>query len=226
MRAHWLLGLWALGACQSYAPPSAAWRASLARPPELEARACARFQAVVRIESEELSGTFQAALARRGRDEVRLKLFSDLGGSVLDLCARADRIQGRFPQVGIELDWSRAHSNEPPLGFLSLLAISLLEEDEELDLARVRGVRAADNGWRVRLAPRLEGVRVEAEVDARGTILRREFAFRGARWREERAEGRRFEAPGLRWTLEEIVRTPVETLPDSLFAFEAREGRP
>jgi hypothetical protein len=93
------------GACSSFGPPPPELIRSLdaVDPPRAE-----RALASVTIESEDFSGTFQCALARRRAPApaVRMKLYSDLGGAVIDLVATTERVTGRFAQTGIGIDWN------------------------------------------------------------------------------------------------------------------------
>lgn len=208
-------GLVALG-CRVNAPPPPELLALLGARPDVRHE---KVQARVRIESEQLTGTFQAALARRrgSAPVVRLKLFSDLGGAVLDLAASAEAVRAHFPQAGITLDWSREEGESLRRGLLAFFAASVLEEAAPITYGRIRGARHLPEGWWLELEPVLEDVRVTASLNARGDVLGRTYELRRARWTEGRGATVRYEGQGFSLVIDDIRVVEVPELSDELF---------
>lgn len=164
----------------------------------------ARVTAVADIDGERLAGTFDVLLlARTGpRPLVRLQLLPDLGGKALDLVASPERLSGRFPHTGEELDWAlpddaRAH----PMLFI---AITLLERFAPVTEDRLLG---AERG-RYELAPVVEGSRVLwSEAETRlgwGAWIR---------WTRRAGE---VVAPGFRLRLRDVKVEALGTLDEGL----------
>lgn len=144
----------------------------------------------VRIESERLAGVFRAALAARcgTLPSVRLQLFPDVGGAILDVTATPTRLLGRIGGGELrELD-PRAGVDEPDV--LVMIAATLAEACARVDDARVRDVRHDDDGWRVSLQPAwpLVDLRVDAIVSSDGKLLRREYRWGRVAWEDRRVD--------------------------------------
>jgi hypothetical protein len=139
----------------------------------------ARVTAVADLESERLAGTFDVlVLARTGPSPlVRLQLLPDLGGKAVDLEASPDRLRGRLPHSGEEIDWelpgdAKAH----PLLFI---AITLLErfaplrEDRPRSAAAISGHVQGDGPIRtmIRLTPIVPGAKARLDRGQRAWEL-------------------------------------------------------
>ena len=164
-------------------PPELADRFPAAEKTQREA-----WEAELDVESEALTGRFHAvAIADVGRaPRVRFQLLPDVGGKVLDLAATPDGARGYMPHAGVVLD-AIATDDEPlPRHPIVLFAATLLERATPVSFERLRGARREpDGGWTLDLVGALAGVEVRVALDAAGSVLRRDYRFRGARWREE-----------------------------------------
>jgi hypothetical protein len=163
-----------------------------------------RATAVADIDGEKLSGTFDVLLlARTGpRPLVRLQLLPDLGGKALDLVASPDRLRGRFPHTGEEVDWAlpddaKAH----PLLFI---AITLLERFAPVTEDRLIG--AGPDVWE--LAPVVEGSSVRRAPEG--------WRFGWGPWARWTRTAEGVVAEGFRLKLRDLKIEPLGVLDESL----------
>ena len=154
----------------------------------------------VRIDSEQLRGTFDGVLASEPAGRTRLQLFPDVGGKILDLFAGSERIVGTIPQAALRYDEPLGARDELPRHVLLFIAITLLERCTPLTADRVLAVRVLRGAiLEASLAPRVHGCEVVAEIGAEGTLRARRYRYRHAAWRESLADGAvTVDAPGFR----------------------------
>jgi hypothetical protein len=177
--------------------------------------------ATVTITSDALSGEFTGRLAAR-RDTaptVRVQLFPDLGGKVLDVLVDARQVVAVMPQAGLAVSRRTDDATLPPYDPLLFVAVSLLESFTPVTKLRVRGARRVDGGVELLLDPTVAGTRVTAIVDDAGAVLHHEIALRAARWRIS-TRANRVEAHGSGFTLVAAVeeRETHAALPSDAFA--------
>ena len=174
------------GACQTFDPPDPGWSARYAEPdPVPEALAWTR-SGLLDADSEALSGLFVVALAveRIPETRIRLQLFPEIGGKVLDLEVSSHALHALLPYTAEELTLDLQDDAPLPRHLAVLMGITLLEAHQPLGAARILGQRKNPGGFELLLEPRLAGVRVVALVDPDGRLLGRDYAFRGVRWTE------------------------------------------
>lgn len=201
-----------LVACRAPAPPRPDFDVAV------EAPGAVRSIARVRVESERLAGSFQAVLVRRSGPDpaVRLQLFPDLGGKLLDLGATGRRVWGSFPQAGIALDWRRASGERAPRHLLTFLALSLLEEERAPSAEDLRAARWTGESWAVALAPLWPGVRVVALYTRDGHPLGREYRLGGVRW-SQRGSPPVFRGRDFLFQVESVEREALTEVSEALF---------
>lgn len=163
-----------------------------------------RARATADLESEHLSGTFEVLLlARTGpRPLVRLQLLPDLGGKALDLLVSPERLIGRIPATGEDVDWSlpddaRAH----PLLFI---AITLLERFAPVTEDRLVGA----GGGEYELTPVVEGSRVR--------FTRTEQRLGWGAWVSWVRRGEQVIAPGFHLKLRDLKMEALGSLDENL----------
>lgn len=181
-----------------------------------------RTQGRVRIVSPYISGTFTAILIRRNgvSPAVRLQLYPELGGRVLDLVANPTSFTGIIPQDDLEVSWS-TEDGKPPRHFLAFLAASLIEEGNSLCAARATGAAPGpDHTWRVGLTPTFEELELVAVFNARGALVRKEYDLRGVKWRQLARRPRCLIGDDFELRVLEETATPTEPLDDALFRLE------
>ena len=139
-----ILSLLAAHGCSTFEAPTTR-DLDLVRGAAPEISTAASTTAEVRVRSERMTGTFSAVLASERGGRVRLQLFPDVGGKILDLYASSERIAGAIPQAGSKVD-DRTDSGELPRSLLTFFAITLLEHHTPLTEDRVRGVRRGGEG--------------------------------------------------------------------------------
>jgi hypothetical protein len=197
-------------------------------PPDLEAVLPAasvartdgeRRVALVDLDTKHVTGRFTAVVVVRygDRPAVRAQVIPEIGGKLLDLVVSPDRVRGYFPQAEPAIDYARSSTSAPPIGLLSFLAASLLEEATPITRSRICGARRIEDGWELELRGALEGVRVVARCDAEGRILGRAYSLGGVGWRERFEPVHVFESRGFRWTIVEERRESIPAPPDALF---------
>ncbi|MEQ8766241.1 MAG: hypothetical protein RL885_20170 [Planctomycetota bacterium] len=180
----------------------------------------------VRLDSEAISGSFRGACVLRHlpTPAVRLQLFPEVGGKVLDLAADETGFAGYFPQAarGVSHVWDEGPA---PRHVLTFMAITLLERARGSDPERALAVWPEGTGWTVELQPLHVEAQVTLDVNARGEVLAKHFELRGARWTETVSEGgTRIEGKGFVLELEIESTSPAEDLPDALFHLELPPG--
>ena len=159
-----LLG--SLGACASFAAPTAATLAKVA-PMPLAAALPGRFE--LEIASPGLTGAFDGVC---GVDAAgfRVQLFPEVGGKVLDVTVGRDRIVADLPGSHYEA-LAPFGSAEPHLALV--VAMLFAELLAPVQAERVLGERAGAAGEvEVRQRPALAGVDVQALLGADGAVRR------------------------------------------------------
>jgi hypothetical protein len=192
--------------------------------------AAVRLEAAVTIESAGMGGEFLGVLiVRRDPLAVRLQLFPELGGKILDLAATGQWQRGTLPMTGQRLDHPAMASGDP---MLRMFAISLLEASAPLPLGRVLG------GWRVaaagpapaarlHLQPQFGASRCEVTIDRTSGGRVFDLRFGGAGWQMS-ADGAGvvgIEAPGFRLRAEVTSSEALAVVDDRVFALELTPTR-
>jgi hypothetical protein len=132
------------------------------------AAALAGGRAELELETPALSGTFDVVF-RADEAGLRLQLFPDVGGKVLDLFAGTDGVRAETPAGG--------YRAAPPYGGAAphvalLLAPLFAELCAPVDGGRVLGERSVQSAIEVQLAPALAGGQTTARLAADGSIER------------------------------------------------------
>jgi len=195
-------------------------------PPELEAllpgasAGSTRRTGRLRVESPWLGGEFRVvAIERRGAEpRVRLQLFPDVGGKLLDLVARPDGVEARWTHED-ELVVERRE-------LVGFLCVSLVEAATPLRWGRIEGGRRTADGYSLLVEPGSRGLDLElrVELDEAGEVQARHFELDGIGWTEERAPRHRFHARDFEWVFLEEREEAIPDPPDTLF--ELRSGSP
>ena len=181
-----------------------------------------RKQGRVRIESPDLSGTFTAVLIRRNTDSpaVRLQLYPEIGGRVLDLVATPTSFEGVIPPADIHLAWS-SEDGSPPRHLFTFLAATLVDEGFPLCAGRALGAGPGpDHTWRARLTPTFDGLDVVAVFNARGALIRKEYTLRKVKWRQLAQRPRRLIGQDFELLVLEETPSPTGPLDEALFHLE------
>jgi hypothetical protein len=154
-----------LGACRGFGPPRAETLARLRPHPAAEWCRSGRF--VVELASPGLSGVFDAVAA--STDEgLRVQLFPDVGGKVLDLLASPAGITASMPGHRYE---AASPLDEAPVHLALVLAPLFAELLALPTPARVQGERTRpEGGAELRLTPWLGAGEVVATTGADGAI--------------------------------------------------------
>lgn len=157
-------GLVAVG-CRSFGPPRDATLLRIAPMPL--ARGLEPGQFVLELLSPGLAGTFDAVWGIDA-DGLRLQLFPDVGGKVLDLRIGADTVTAELPGSSYR---ATAPLDRAPPHLALVLAAVMAELAAPIDRARVLGERiGADGRTEVRLLPALGSGAVTATLAADGAI--------------------------------------------------------
>jgi hypothetical protein len=154
------------GGCAAWSPPRAATLASLASLAPMPLASLVPGQFELELRSPGLSGTFDAVCAIDG-DGLRLQLFPDVGGKVLDVVVGNDTITADLagtPYV------ARAPLHRAAPHPALLLAAVVAELAAPIVPARVRGEREAHGGIELDLAPALGGGAVRATLTPGGVV--------------------------------------------------------
>ncbi len=183
----------------------------------------------VTLESDHLSGVFQVALAVRSGPEPRLRmqLFPDLGGKLLDLAASTERIVGYFPQVRNGVSVGALDEEKAPRHILVFMGLTLLEASCPVTTDRVLSLRDSDEGLELVLQSSWPGLSVRAFLDGSGKVIERRYSFRGARWKDRTLDHETLLVEGSGFSLTarlDPVEVEEEPLPDSLFVLKLPEG--
>jgi hypothetical protein len=154
---------------------------------------------------------------------VRMQCLPDLGGKVVDLLARPDRIVGHFPQLNQGMDL--ALPGRERTGPIMMMGIGLLEMFAPVTVDRVIGARRDEKGRLLKLRPVVEGGCVIALLAPDGRIVRRTFEW-GTRWEEEWVSDREVivRAPGMELRVSRMESRTLESAADSLFQLELPPG--
>jgi hypothetical protein len=225
-----VLFLLTLCGCRSFAPPTPELLKELSTGPAWPGPYLRR-QIEIDLDTPALEGHFAGILvARTGSDPaVRLQLFPEVGGKILDLAANSNRISSESTQDKEPFDCKLPVTDPIRPGLSFLFAVSLLEHFSDLDLERVTGFRAWESGYELELAPHPSGVGVRVFVNEDGSIAGREFRYRGRKWREVAGNPLRFEALGLHVnieTVEEDIETDVAAELFQLELTDSEDGSP
>lgn len=157
-----------LGGCVSFAPPRAETLARLA-PMALARIVPGRFE--LELASPGLTGVFDGVCALEAR-ALRVQLFPDVGGKVLDVTVGEQTVRGELPGSVYEAQ-APLDSAEPHLA----LVVALLFAELAAPLApeRVLGERGAPGadgeGIEVALQPALGSGRVTARLGPSGAVV-------------------------------------------------------
>jgi hypothetical protein len=182
---------------------------------------------VVRIDAPFLSGVFDARLvaACGSAPRVRLQLFPEVGGKILDLAASAAGAAGAVPPAG--LDWrTELGAASPPPHTMLFFAVTLLERFASLTPERALGVRRRGGLVEVSLRPVVAGTEVIAVLGAPGEVRERRYRYAGAAWREVLGPPYLVEGAGFSLRVDAERLEAVTAVPDR--AFEppaAKSGR-
>lgn len=221
-----LLASFALCGCRIFVEPSPELlsRVRGANPtPPPHVRAKVR----VHLKSPWIEGQFDGVLlARTGlAPRVRLQAFPDLGGKVLDVLARPDRVIGYLPQSNEGGDHALPLDGIPTA--LDCLGISLLEHFAPLGDDRVLGMKEYADGWSIRLRPVVEEIEMTAWLDNDGLPRSRKFKWSFfVQWEQlvEPDRGFTIEAGGVLIRLEVLDVHAVESVPDPVFELRLPPG--
>lgn len=179
----------ALASCRNFAPADPATAASV-RPMPLAAIVPGRCE--LELQSPGLSGTFDAVVARDG-DGVRLQLFPDVGGKVLDLRVGGDGVTADF--AGQPYRAPAPLADAPPHLALALAAV-VGELASPVAPERVAGVRRRAGATEVQLQGGSVGLPVVAQLAPDGAITAYAWRVRGFAFTLD-ADGS-FAGPGFR----------------------------
>lgn len=218
-----LLAVLTVGCRTGFAPPSPELMQSLHRRGTSIARG--RAEPWVTLRSEHVSGEFQGVLVATrtgGRTKVRMQLFPDLGGKILDVLASSDRLWGSVPGGGLELDTPLPEV--APRGFLTFVALTLLENQDPFFDVRVKGERKTSTGHEVEFESTWPGLEVIADIDSSGLLTARHYRYRNVAWHEqvESDTTRVITGDGFHMRIEKIQWEHDPDLPDAAFLIEAR----
>ena len=165
-----LFALLTCAGCRSFGPAAQETLARL-RPMPLAGQLGPSFE--LELESPQLAGVFDGVWDLED-GVLRVQLFPDIGGKVLDLTARKGEVQATTPDGDYR---ASAPLDDAPPHLALVLAAVLAELGTPVTAARVLGERAADGGGvEVRLAPALGG-EVRATLGPDGAIRRYRLSF-------------------------------------------------
>lgn len=168
-----------------------------------------RLKVRLSVDSLSFAGVFDGVVMARigSTPAVRAQFFPDVGGKVLDLLARPDRITGYFPMGGDGIDL--ALPGEARLHLISLIGVTLLEHAAPLTESRILGRR---------------GSSIEASGTAPGVTLRisrseRTFVWlHGISWSESATrDAITIGSSRLSAKIDILQRERLDNAPDSLF---------
>ena len=166
-----LLALLVFAGCRSFGPPTAGTLQRVA-PMPLAGQLGGTF--VLELESDQLAGVFDGVWDRSD-GVLRVQLFPDIGGKVLDVTARQGGLAASTPDGDYRAPPPLADA-EPHLALV--LAGILAELVVPPTSARVLAERAAEGGrTEVRLRPALGGGEVTATLGAGGAVEAYRFWF-------------------------------------------------
>jgi len=180
----------------------------------------------VAIESEALSGEFEAVAATSAQPNagVRLQMFGDLGGKLFDMAALPTRFTGYFPHAEIGIEFG-PESSKHPRHLISFMAASLLEASTPITIERVLAARADDSGgWELELDPVMQGIRVSAKLTREGALVERGYELSGVRWTERIGSERVFRGGGFELTLTNEETASLDSIPEGAFELSLPEG--
>lgn len=167
----------ALTACRGFVEPSPGLIEKLRAAEEAAAPPYLREKVVAKIVSPWMSGEFDGVILARTGDSprVRLQLYPDVGGKILDLSASRDRITGYLPQARQGSDHALPLRGRPDV--ILVLGILLLEHYSGRWADRASGMRESDEGWEVRLRPVARALDVFVFVGRDGRVQRRRYEW-------------------------------------------------
>ncbi len=204
-------------ACQTWAPLDEHAAAALPTLP-----AAVAHDGTVEIATPGLQGLFTARLVARCEDPplVRLQLFPDLGGKVLDLAVDRATVRGVIPHAGVQVTQPIPALARTDL--LTFVALTLRAEFTPLVAARIEGMRREGDELQLRTHDGDSGCAVVHVLRA-GGIVRRELSWRGLHWSivREAAGDWRIESPEGSWRIQTRGQ-PTKPPPDELFRPDLR----
>ena len=209
-----LISLAATTGCGGVTPLTPAMVALLEAAPTTTAYE--RAEVSVDVESEALAGTFTGVMitGHGPRPMMRLQLFGDVGGMVLDVSATRRRIvviagAGARDLIGAErIELDLPHRGPTPPSAVFAVA-SLLEAFGTVRPTLVKGMREDAEGITLARTPNGLGINRTTRVDSRGRPTLHRFRLYHRAWRVIPGDVIRLVAPDLVLTL---VRTHRETL--------------
>lgn len=216
LRALACLALAALpaGCCSIDAKAREEWLAAQPKCPEFR-----RAQAEIRIESPQFHGDFTAVLLVRTEPiAVRLQLFPDIGGKVLDLAATRTTQHGVMPQTGAV----HAVPGGPDDRLLGMFATTLLELNAPVQSREIRCIQRTRSGdVDVLLHDRFGAHCSIATTERKNRYV---FSRRSVKWFLHRESERKLVVEGKRFrmTIEVTEQEFPTTLAPALFELPAR----
>ncbi len=151
------IGALTLGACGGFKPYTIGVDPVLLAPQQTtDGPWAARCEGTVILKSDALSGTFRAAIAGQisPTPRVRIQLFADVGGKVLDLVVDPQRLTGKFGNEA----WLDLQLDSPDLPYHPLLFVgwTLLEMFAEPNADRILGYAPSGNRAEVNFRPSMQ----------------------------------------------------------------------
>jgi len=181
-----------------------------------------RAQGRVRIESPKFSGEFLAVLLARAEPlAIRLQLFPDIGGKVLDLAVSDSEQHGVIPPTNQALSYPDGSGDR----LLEMFATSVLEIHTRIEPGRITCLRRAEpESVTMELEPRYGATRCVLHVGPDWGNRVYEITRRGVSWRM-RVEGeRKVEIRSKRFALWADItdRETPTSVPSNLFHLSNR----
>lgn len=218
-----VLGLTALGSgCSSWSPPPAALIQKLPAPTQTAPR-YTRWEVTARVEGGSASELVGVLLVQHTPAlRVRMQLYPEIGGKVMEMWLGPD---GYTSLANAPLRrWQQGEprrqrsATDGPRCEMDVLALSLRRALQPLRAEDVEGARAEPSGWRLDLGETPEGVDLEADVTADGTVTRWAFSYVTVSWAlEHDGEDLVFSGDGIRVRLVRGAESHPGEVPDALF---------
>ena len=181
----------------------------------------ARHEAAVRIQSPQLSGEFHAVLITRNAPfGVRLQLFPEVGGKVLDVLTTVESQKGVLPMTGATYDSDAPRQSS----ILQMFASSVGLAQSHIKLSDVaRAWRDQDGTAWLRLTPRFGVADCLVSIDGQGQRIYRLRAH--APWRMTLLdEAVHIDAPDFQLHGKLESREAIRSAPDGTFQLQIPDG--